>query len=336
MSMTSIGDLSRSLILRQANLATKSELTVRTRELTTGIRDDIAAALGGDTRGLGQVEARLTTLAAYDRSSTDLARQAEGMQHVLGTIQDGAQSLWANLVQIAALPSPHSIAVGLMQAQQQLSDVVGQINTSFGGRFLLSGTNVTTPPLPAVDDLLAATRSAIGSPATADDLVAAVSAFFDAPPGSGGFPDSIYQGDTAAVTAVIASGQSAALDANAASPAIRNVLKGMVLLALATEAPWAGDTQAQAKIMGASGEILLAADGELSLLRGDIGTTEGALARAQTRNSAESTTLTLNRNTMIGADQYEAASAIAEAEARMEAIYSLTARLSRLSLAAYL
>lgn len=336
MSITSIGDLSRNLILRQANVATKSELTTRTRELTTGIRDDIAAALGGDTRGLGQVEARLTTLAAYERSGADLARQAEGMQQVLGTVQDAARSLGADLVQTATLPSPHSIAAVLMQAQQQLSDTVGQINTSLGGRFLFSGTQVTTPPLPAADDLLAATRAAIGSPATAADLIAAVSAFFDAAPGAGSFSDSVFQGDTSAVTTVVAPGQNIALDANATSPAIRNVLKGMALLALATEAPWTGDSQAQAQIMRAAGETLLAADGEVSFLRGDIGTAEATLARAQTRNSAESTALNLNRNSMIGADQYEAASAVAEAEARMEAVYSLTARLSRLSLAAYL
>lgn len=336
MAMTSIGDLSRSLILRQANVATKSELTARAREVTTGIHDDIAAALGGDTRGLGQVEARLAALAAYDRSSGDLARQAEGMQHVLETMQGVAQSLGANLVQTASLPSPHSVAAGLVQARQQLSDVVGQINISAGGRFLFSGTDVTTAPLPAADDLLAATRAAIGSPATAGDLIAAVSAFFDAPPGAGGFSDSVYQGDPAPITAAIAPGQNAALNANATSPAIREMLKGMTLLALATEAPWSGDTQAQARIMHASGEALLAADGGLSLLRGDVGTTESALARAQTRNSAESTALNLNRTAMIGVDRYEAASAVAEAEARMEAIYSLTARLSRLSLAAYL
>ena len=336
MAMTSIGDLSRSLILRQANIATKAELTARARELTTGMHNDIPAALGGDTRPLSQIESRLATLEAYARNGTELSHRTDSMQRSLEAMQSVAQSLGGNLVMAGTGPSRASLTAMTAQAQAQLADVIGLINTGVGGRYLFGGTQVGTPPLPSADDLLSAARAAIGGAASTADMIAAVTAFFDAPPGGDGFADTVYQGTTTPLTAALAPGQSVTIDANATSPAIREMLKGMTLMVLSTEAPWSGDIATQAKVVTAAGETLLGADGSLSLLRGDIGVTEGAIARAQTRNNAETAALGLARNDLVLVDKYEAAAAVTEAETQLEAIYSLTARLSRLSLAAYL
>lgn len=336
MPLTAIGDLSRNIMLRQANLGTKTELATRIRELTTGVRSDIPAAVAGDTRQLTRIESRLNILASLDRSATELVHRTDSMQRSLEAVQSIAQSLGTSLVQVGTTPSRESLAATTVQARQQLADVGQLLNTAVGGRHLFSGTRVDTPPLPPVDALLAAARSAAGSAATSGDLIAAVGAFFDAAPGGGGFADSVYQGDTSAQVAAIAPGQTLPIDIQAVSPAIRQTLKGMTLLALSAEAPWAGDLHEQARIVAAAGEALIIADTGLSLLRGDLGATEAGIARAQSRNAAETTALMLARNDLVAADQYEAASAVAEAEARMEAIYSLTARMSRLSLAAYL
>lgn len=336
MALTSIGDLSRSLILRQANVATKSELTARTRELTTGLRNDIPAALKGDTRHLSQIESRLSVLAAYGQNGTELGHRTSSMQRSLEALQSVAQSLGGNLIQAGTIPSHTSLNAATAQAHQQLADVIGQINTETGGRYLFGGTRIDSAPLASADSLLTAARAAIGGATTAEDMIAAVTAFFDSPAGSGGFADTVYQGAATAQIAAVAPGQTVAIDTNATAPALREMLKGMTLMALSTEAPWSGDMQMQAKVVTAAGEALLGADGGLALLRGDLGATESAIARAQTRNSAESGALGLARNDLVLADQYEAASAVAEAEARLEAIYSLTARLSKLSLASYL
>lgn len=330
-----VGDLSRNLLLRQANNATKSELTTRMQEVTTGIRSDIPLGLGGDTRGLGHVESRLATLTAYDRAGTDLDRQARGMQFALEGVQDKVRLLGADMLLIGTSPSATSVAAGLTQARAHLDEVVAKLNTNVAGRFLFSGTETTTPPLASTAVLLADLQGFIGSPATAADLIAGVTAFFDAPPGAGGYVDT-YGGDDNTITVAIAPGMTAGIDDNATAPAIRETLKGLTLLALAAEPPWDGNLPAQAEIMAAAGGSLIAADTGLALLRGDIGMTEGAVARAQTRNNAERTALNIERNDLTTVDPYEAISAATEAQTRLEAIYSMTARLSRLSLASYL
>lgn len=333
---TSIGNLATTLILRQGNTAAKADLIARSEELTSGISNDIPTHLSGNTSGLAHIQARLQSISAYGQNSSEMAGQAEQMQIVLDRIQSDAQSMATSALEAATLPSNLSMTVATSHAKEQLSLAISQLNTRSAGQYLFAGTRTDTAPLADGDALLAAVNAAVGSLTDTDVVIATVTAFFNAAPGDGGFADLIYQGSTDARSGAIAPGQSVSLEVNAADPTIRETLKGMVLLALASDPPHSNALSSQVALAEAGAHTLLAADGDLSRLRGGIGTAEAMINHARTRNSAERITLELARNDLIGIDPYEAASAVTEAEARLEAIYALTARLSRLSLAAYL
>ena len=332
----SFGNLANTLTLRQANVAAKTSLSTLVSELTTGISNDIPAHLAGDTSRLGHVEARLRIVAAHGRSATEAADRANQMQIVLDNMQSGARLTATGLLAAASTATGQSIAAATSQAKEQLSSAINQLNSKIAGQYIFSGTRVDTPPLVGADDLIDAVHAAIGAPTDIDAVIAAVTAFFDAPPGNGGFSDVIYQGSMDASSAAIAADQSISFGTNAASPEIREMLKGMTLLALATEAPYSDSLPVQTRLVEAAGHVLIGADAEIASLRGKIGTVEAMINHAQARNAGENTALQHLRNDLIGIDQYEAASAIAETETRLSAIYSLTAKLSRLSLAAYL
>lgn len=333
---TSIGNLATTLVLRQGNTAAKADLIARSKELTSGISNDIPTHLSGNTSGLAHLEARLNTVSAYGRNSTEMAAQAEQMQIVLDRIHSDTRLMATSALEAAAIPSNLSVTGATSHAKAQLSLAISQLNTRSGGQYLFAGTRTDTAPLADGDALLAAVHDAVDPLTDTDAVITNVAAFFSAAPGDGGFSDLIYQGSTDARSAAIASGQSVSLGVNAADFTIRETLKGMVLLALASDPPHSDALSSQAALVEAAGHILLAADEDLSGLRGRVGAVETMIDHARTRNSAERATLELARNDLIGIDPYEAASAVTEAEARLEAIYSLTARLSRLSLAAYL
>lgn len=336
MALNSIGDLSRGIMLRNANFTTKSALKTHSYEMATGIKSDIAAALKGYTGNLGHIEARLTALDAYKQAGQEMAGMTSAMQLALGNLQDKAQKLGANLVLAASHPSVETISSATEQAKNHLNDAILKVNTQIGGRHLFSGTENNKAPLAPVADFMTAIRDLIATTSTAQEAVDAISNFFDAPAGSGGFADQIYKGRQDPVSAAISPSHNVEIHTNATAPAIREVLKGLTLMTFAREVPFTGDIQAQAVLAGAAGQVLINAESAMAMLRGDLGTSEAAIEIAQSRNAAEAATLQLSRNDMIAVDKYEAISALAEAEARMEAIYSLTARLSRLSLAAYL
>ncbi|PQO24558.1 flagellar biosynthesis protein FlgL, partial [Rhodobacteraceae bacterium WD3A24] len=74
----------------------------------------------------------------------------------------------------------------------------------------------------------------------------------------------------------------------------------------------------------------------LGALEGRVGAAEARVERAAARNSAEATAMESARNDLVGRDPFETASALQETTARLEKIYTVTARLSRLSLLEFL
>ena len=172
---------------------------------------------------------------------------------------------------------------------------------------------------------------------TAGDIEAAVTAWFDAAPGGGGFLDSAYGGATGTATRfALAPGDSTSIDITAADPGIRSLLKGFALGALLTQGVLGGDTAARAALAGAAGAELVAAGNRVLDLQTGLGTVEARLSDAAARNANEAAALKVARSSIIAADPYETATALQEAQTRMETLYTLTAHLSQLSLADYL
>lgn len=336
MGPISIGDLARSFNLRLANNRVKAQLDSHSKELVTEVKNDIASALRGDTGYLSEIEARLATLRAHKNTATELGSIADRMQITLESMQSIARSAANDMLSATATPSPDRIAFATQQAKAQFADLVGQVNTRAGGQYLFSGTGITTAPVPAPDTVLDTIRNNIAGAATAEDMLAEIDNFFDAPPGSGGFLDVVYQGSEMPVTTRIAPDTSISLAANAGMEEFRNLIKGMAIATLAGEAPHADDPTSQVALLDAASLALLSGADQITALRGHIGMSEAMIEQAQSRHAAEETALDITRNEIIRVDRYEAATAVAEAEARLEALYSMTARLSRLSLTAYL
>jgi flagellar hook-associated protein 3 FlgL len=69
---------------------------------------------------------------------------------------------------------------------------------------------------------------------------------------------------------------------------------------------------------------------------GRVGTTQAQIVSAVTRNGAEESALEIARAGIVSADPYDAASRLEELQTRIEALYLITARVSRLSLSEYI
>jgi flagellar hook-associated protein 3 FlgL len=164
-----------------------------------------------------------------------------------------------------------------------------------------------------------------------------VAAWFDAPSGGGGFLDTVYGGSASpAGPFAVGDGAAVAFGVTAADPGIRDTLEALSMAALVDGGAFAGQTAARSQITRLSGEALLSAEGRLTELRAGVGQVEAALASAAARIAAEDTATALARASILAADPYATATALTDAESRLETLYTLTARLSRLSFAEYL
>jgi flagellar hook-associated protein 3 FlgL len=155
----------------------------------------------------------------------------------------------------------------------------------------------------------------------AADFAAQMDTYFNTP--GGGWQSNIYSGtptssDPAGVTGT--------------DPAITQSLWGMAVLALA------GSDETLPLLNGNSDALQAAtvklADGQAALtnVRAERGIQQAQISSSVEALDVQETILTQTFNQMIARDQYEAASELTQLQTSLEASYTLTARLSNLSL----
>lgn len=330
-------DLSRSVQLQRAGSSLKNQLAVLTEEVTTGLKKDVAASQRGEMGHVAQLEARLGAIDAYSRNAALAASDLEAIQTALNHMQTLSGDRGPALLSHAAHGNPITMTEAAREAVGAFGSVVGALNVQAGGRYLLSGAATDTAPISSADNILAAVRATALAQPTAADAIAAIDAWFDGPAGSGGFMDTAYHGgDTHNCKIAVSADRTLTMPADAADPRLRDVLKGLALSSLVADPP-PGQTDAEkAEILSAAGTRLARGNDAVILLRASVGVAQEAVEAADVRNGAEKTALSIARTGLLSADPFETATALREVEGRMESLYAVVARLSRLSLADYL
>ena len=131
-------------------------------------------------------------------------------------------------------------------------------------------------------------------------------------------------------------GRSETLSTTAGDPALRDTLKGLAVVALMGQGLLSASTTDQHALLLAAGSRLLNTNDDLTGLRAGIGFAEERIETARVRGEAEATGLEAALGVLINADPYETALCLQEAETRVATIYTITARISSLSLVAVL
>lgn len=327
----SVADLSRFAHLRQANARLKSQLAVLSQEVSTGLKSDVTAATGGNLGRLAQVQTRLTLLEAHGQNASMAQTQMEGLQIAMDVIGGIASQRGGEL--LTTLSDATSLDVRSAQALQDFHAVVRAINTDVGGRFVLSGTAVTTAPLPSSQDILDLASAQVAGLTDPADITATLDAWFAAPDG---FAVAAFHGNTDPTTATVGHGVTVQQGVAAIDPALRDVIKGLAIASIASLAKSDLSPESRATLLNDAGRRVSAGAAGVTNLRAQIGMQQQIIAEASARNAAEVTSLSMARSDILAADPYETASALTQTEASLQTLYSLTARLSRLSLADYL
>ncbi|MEZ5777416.1 MAG: flagellin [Paracoccaceae bacterium] len=337
MNYVSTGDMARTFQMRRHNVELQRHLTRLSGELTTGVKSDLAGAVSGDFRALSAIDHSLKTLKAHRTAAAEAELFAGTLQTALGTAEELAEGLAPGLLIAATSASPALVDTAALDARQKFEAAISALNTRIADRYLLSGDATDRKPISDARVILGSLSAAVAGQTTAAGLASAVSAWFDAVPGGGGYLDTAYGGSPTPLAPFdLAPGESVTLGATAADPALRRLLEGFALGALVSEGALSGDPSGRAALVKTSAETLLASASQIADLRAAVGSAEARISSAATRNSAESAALEIARGGIVAADPYETASALETIRTQIETLYTLTARLSRLSLADHL
>lgn len=302
----------------------RARASVVSQESVTGQYADLTKHLGGR---IGD--------AMVGRKQLDDISQLRGLLHIReGRLDLAQKSLTAIQQRISGLDVQMQSALGFgdqpgqnvvaRDSKAALSDIFAALNMRHGDRFIFAGDATATQPFGTPDQMLDDIRNIALASTTAADFQTQLDDYFNSPTGT--WQTSIYQGsstsDPDAVTAI--------------DPALTEIVSGLVVMALS------GSDDAiplflQNPAITDDGATRVAT-GSVALvnLRADTGVVQERVTKELEGLDTEETILNSVYNSMVGRDQYEAASELKQIEASLETAYTLTARLSNLSLLNFL
>ena len=333
-SMT-FGDLAGSFRTRLSNFQLKSEMQQLGQELASGKTADLRAATRGDLGNYAGLESAINGLAAYKFAAGEAALFTETIQRSLESVQQTASDLGSALLIAGSTGEATLVQAAATDARTRFAGAVSMLNTKVADRAILSGTDTGSNALASSETMLADLKIAIAAETTAAGVEAVVEAWFDDP--GGGFETIGYTGGTTDLAPFrIGPDEQTTPTPRADDQNIRDALKGFAMAALVSDGALPGDITERVALIGLSATRLLAGDRALTELRAEVGTVEGQIESARVRNGAETSALEIARAEIVRIDPYTAATRLQAAEAQLESLYTITARLSRLSLAEYL
>ncbi|TRW95962.1 hypothetical protein FNJ84_14030 [Paracoccus sp. M683] len=337
MAIHSVGDQARAFVLQSQSARLRNTLQVLTDELSSGIVADRAGRVSGNTTQLHHFETQIALLNQYKSAGAEAAASAEAIQNILGALQKDAAEFNATLLTSDATKGVGHVPLRVAEAQGLFETAVGRLNSSIAGLHLFSGLATDTPALIEPDLILDEIKTLTAGMTTAADVEAAITGWFDASPGGGGFLDFAYRGTMGEPRlAQIADDRVIAFATSAATPAIRELLKSYALTAVADSGAIAADSTAQLRLIERTGEKLRSNDGALLDEMGRVGLLESLADRFSTEHTNALAIAEIGRANLITADPFQTATALQEVQTQMQTLYTLTARLSGLRLVEYL
>ncbi|QCO55914.1 flagellar biosynthesis protein FlgL [Pseudorhodobacter turbinis] len=335
MTLVSFGDMAQSSMMRRMTSSAKSDALIAAQELTTGIAADIGQKMRGEFSNLTGIEASLSRLGGYKTVTDNATLIADSMQKVFAHIDLLTDGVSAPLLNATTLENTNTLDALAHDAAQRLDSVIAALNTKAGDSTLFAGVESDGPALASSDVILSALEAAISGDGavTADEIEASVTAWFESPTG---YSAVAYVGGNGTSAIAISAEDKVDLAFTANDPTLRDTIKSLALVALVDRGTATADPDIKTDLARKAGNSLLQNQADRAVLAGRLGLAQAQIDQAQTRNTAETSALNIARSDLLSVDPYEAATRLEASQSQLETLYSITARLSRLSLVDYL
>jgi len=304
-------------------------------EAVTGRPADLAQRLSGRVAEAVSMSGAIGRLSALHETVALTETRADVMSSSLDELRRIAVDLANDADTAMASNLPQARATIADAARSAIERAVGALNVSIGGRSLFSGNEPDKAALAEASDILAAGGALLATGSTGALAHDALLSGFSDP--AGVYSSTLYTGGTGAPPrAAIAPRETVSLDVRADAPELRAALAHVVALSRAfdetlTLSREESDALARRAIAG-----LRASADDIAQVQGRIGVVQERIGLVKARNAAEEASLTLAFNELSNGDAFEAALRFNAIEGQVETLFATTARLSGISLGAFL
>ena len=330
MTSVTLGDLALNFMLQKRGVALRQDMARVSEELATGRVSDVNTVTAGNFDFLNSIERDLGSLDGYRVVGVEAKQLADATQLELERVQNTAASLGSSLLSFANLPAGPQLLQGATEARGALDTIFAALNSDIAGRSIFSGVATDSDALASTTDLLSALESEIAGLTSVADIRTAAEAWFSSPTG---FDQIIYNGSTSDLAPFrLNETEDVSVGIRADNDAIKNIILDTALAALSDSSTLGYPTSLQAEIQNDVGANIIATQQEIIGLRGTVGSAEERIETLVARNLAEKTTLEFARTEYLEVDPFEAATRLEDLQFRLQSLYTITARMSDLSL----
>ncbi|RKQ72164.1 flagellar hook-associated protein 3 FlgL [Litorimonas taeanensis] len=335
MKTASFPDLLGYTRLGRTTAQIRDQIQTASQEAVSGLQSDLTKATNGDVgRAHLLQKAQSDIIQAQEVNSLSTAR-LDSMTRSITNSREALSNIDTRAVIALNSNASEGIAPIADEAEDKLRLIMGQFNVSLGERNLFSGDKTDTPTFASADVLLDDLRAIIGTATNADDAISAVNDYFDT--AGGDFETRIYQGgDNFAPALPLGNGQTIQLGITGQHEAIKETLKGLAIMAVSQDSLATTDTDETNKLFQMGAQITGNGGSALISLESEIGVTSETLKSVSEKYESEKNALSIAFQNLFGRDQYEAAAELQQLQVQLEASYTITARLSSLSLTNFL
>lgn len=320
--MNSIGDLARTIVLQSRQTQHKAMLNRLTKELSTGQRSDLRQHLNGHTAQIASLDHDMSLSREYLRTTTEADNHLTQQQLASDEVASALADTQSQLNAARNAPSVQTTGALAASASGALERVISSISSSFAGRPLFPGGDM----IGSAEDLLDSLSSTLPSPQSPDDRATAINAFFDDP--AGPFQSLLSQSDPAIF--VLGKNQQTTLGITASHESIVATVKALATVAILAR------NQAEAPELSQAAFSFSQARSSMIETRAILGIEQQRVASARTTHRARLSAFEQTRNDLTTIDPFETASRLEETRFQLEALYTVSARIGRLSLMNYL
>jgi len=329
MRVTGGSELARMKMLQRLAIETRNKIDTAGEEMTSGLNSSRYEATGGNLTRLFALERSLDRNGVFTATISLTETRLDVMQTALGNILSPIEDLSVDMSAAVGIGDQAAALTHARTARQAFANTVSSLNSQVAGQSLFAGTATDRPALANGDAMLADLDTLAQGSATAADAIAAIDAYFAKP--AGAFYTTGYTGSADDLTPVdIGEGTRLDYGVRADQDELVAVLRSQAMAAVVAGGAFNGDADAQMALIGEAAASMLSAKEGVLDLRSSVGTRQEALETAKAQRTAERETLDLARNTIVATDPLEAASNFDALENQLNAIYTVTARLSSL------
>jgi flagellar hook-associated protein 3 FlgL len=333
----------------------QTEMNQLVNEVSSGQKANPTQAMGTNAALLYQLQFQSDQQTALQTAVTTASQRMDTIQTALTSIGSEVQTV-ATAAQEWSSNTAQGYGVLGNQAAGTMSQILGQLNTSYAGSGVFAGdTGSVAPmqaadapagPVAAVNAVLANAVAAKGGPLTAADVAGLLtgsngldSVFTDSNSNPAlNYQNAFYTGSTDGkpTTVLISPGQTVSYNASANQAPFRSLMQGLSMLSLLSAPSSQLDDTAKSAILTAATTQIGSAQRDMTTLQGTLGATQAQLSSAaDTQKTAASATQS-QILTFVQADTFSDSTRLTTLQTQLQATYMLTAQISQLSLVHYM